>query len=419
MTPISRLITGLSIITVIVLSGCKDSCETQHTYTFFEPVYITLNEVRSGFQVTDPQPITNLGKIYLYGSTMLVNEVGEGVHIINNADPGNPIILKFIKIPGNFDIAVKDNVLFADSYIDLLSIDISDIDQIKLIHREENAFPGYNTQFGFTADQGNVITSWVEKETVEITKDCRYSGAVISLGFGVAMDAASSFESSIGGPVGMGGSMARFAIQKQFLYAVDSYEMHIFDISNSALPQKSNSIGIGWEVETIFPYKDKIFIGTRSGMFIYDSQIPGDPQFLSEFIHATACDPVVANDNYAFVTLRSGTPCEGFVNELNIIDIENIANPVLLKKIPMNNPHGLGLDGNTLFICEGEFGLKIYDISDIDRPALIKNVINIQVHDVIAWQGILIAIGEEGVYQYDYSNLDEISLLSFIQFDSK
>ena len=408
-------------IAYVSLTGCQDNCNTKSTYTFFEPVYKSLAEVRSEFDVVEPHPFKSSGKIYLYGTFVLINEVGTGVHIIDNSAPEDPKFLKFINIPGNFDIAVKDNILYADSYIDLLAIDISNMNNIQLLHRVENAFPGYNTQFGFSAEIGNVITLWEEKETVELSNDCRQTGAIIPMTFGVAMDEVSTLQaSSIGspmGPVGIGGSMARFAIQKQFLYAVDSYEMFVFSTDISSGPEKVNTTSIGWDIETIFPYKDKLFIGSSSGMFIYDSQNPSSPEYLSEFNHARACDPVVANDEYAFVTLRSGSRCEGFTNQLDIIDIKNIINPKLLHSVDLQNPHGLGLDSNTLFICEGEFGLKVFDISDINSLVLLKHVPSIQVHDVIPWQNTLLAVGEDGLYQYDYSDLDAITLLSFLPFE--
>jgi hypothetical protein len=222
--------------------------------------------------------------------------------------------------------------------------------------------------------------------------------------------------SAPGGPVGQGGSMARFAINEDYLYAVDSYDLNVFNISNLQVPALENQVYISWDVETIWPYKEFLFIGSRSGMFIFDSSNPASPMYKSSFMHVTACDPVVANDDYAFVTLRSGTECEGFTNQLDVINIENMNSPRLVKSYPMQNPHGLGIDENTLFICEGEFGLKVFNISDIN--AISSNQIahfeGIHAFDVIPYQKVLIMVGEGGLYQYDYSDLENITLLSSI-----
>ena len=409
-----------TFFTLLAFSGCTDTCETTNTYTYFEPIYATSQEVRDGFKIGEPAVLKSPGKIYLYGQYVLINEPGEGVHIINNADNKNPVIEKFIYIPGNFDIAVKNNILYADSYVDLLAIDISDIGNIRLVTRLENVFPNYNIQFGFAAGDGVIITGWEEVQKIEVTDECRSTGGIVLLEFGVAVaNDAFSASPNVSGPstpTGIGGSMARFAVQSDFLYAVDSYNLNVFDISDTSSPKYENTVEVSWNVETIFPFKDKLFIGAQAGMFIFDISVPASPAHVSSFLHVTACDPVVANDDYAFVTLRSGTACQGFTNQLDVIDISSIENPRLHRTYPMQNPYGLGLDGDVLFICEAEFGLRVYNIADVDNISsnLIAVFTDINVFDVIPWQKVLLAVGEDGLYQYDYSDIENIELLSFI-----
>jgi hypothetical protein len=142
---------------------------------------------------------------------------------------------------------------------------------------------------------------------------------------------------------------------------------------------------------------------------------------MSTFEHVTSCDPVVVNDDYAFVTLRSGTVCQGFTNQLDVIDISNLNNPYLVKSYPMTNPHGLGLDGDALFICEGDWGLKIFNASDINTIAdnLIKHYTDMHSYDVIPYNDNLIMIGMDGLYQYDYSSLENIQLLSHLPINNE
>ena len=82
----------------------------------------------------------------------------------------------------------------------------------------------------------------------------------------------------------------------------------------------------------------------------------------------------------------------------------------------MNNPYGLGIDGNTLFLCEGEFGLKVFDIEDINSISdnELAHFPDIHAFDVIPYQKVLLMIGEDGFYQYDYSDVQDIKLLSHI-----
>ena len=102
---------------------------------------------------------------------------------------------------------------------------------------------------------------------------------------------------------------------------------------------------------------------------------------------------------------------------VDIIDIKNISQPSLLVTYAMRNPHGLGKDGDLLFICDGDAGLKIYDASDPRALGdhLISVYQDINSYDVIPIGDILVMIGDDGLYQYDYSNIQNINLLSKIE----
>src|SRR5688500_13953400 len=85
---------GLSVL----LEGCTDRCETTNEYVYFEPVYTTVDAIRSGVGVVEPQQVKAVGKIYFKDGFLFVNEPGEGIHIIDNQNPANPIQRKFLKI---------------------------------------------------------------------------------------------------------------------------------------------------------------------------------------------------------------------------------------------------------------------------------------------------------------------------------
>jgi len=140
------LIAGLGIVSI---SGsytyCEDSegngCEVIYDA---EPVYMSYEELRtSAIRVQPNEPLTKTGKIYLYQNYLLVNSPNEGVHVYDNSDKQNPTHLAFINIPGNIDIAVKQDYLYVDSYVDLVVLDISDMSNIREVHRVTDIFP-YN-----------------------------------------------------------------------------------------------------------------------------------------------------------------------------------------------------------------------------------------------------------------------------------
>jgi len=409
----------------VFLGSCTDDCDSKLFYTYLAPVYMTTEEIRSSFEFREPADLSRPGKIYLYGSYLFVNESGKGVHIINNSDRKNPVSIGFVNIPGNYDMAVKGNILYADNYVDLLAIDISNVNDIKMVKRLEGVFnEHYYLDFGLN-NQESVVIAYEEIDTVWYDNpECgavmppflRMEGGFV---FGGAMDSQSlnSAPPTSGLPqVGIGGSMARFTIVNDILYTVGTYNLGVFDITMNSDPVFNNDINIGWNIETIFPFKNNLFIGAMNGMYIYDISEPTAPTHVSTYEHITSCDPVVVNDEYAFVTLRSGTPCEGFTNQLEVIDIGDLSRPRLLKTYPMENPHGLGLDGDALFICEGDWGLKVFNAADVMTISqnLIKHYTDMNAYDVIPYNDNLIMIGLDGLYQYDYSTLDNIEFLSHL-----
>ncbi len=408
----------------IFLSGCTDDCDSRLYYTYLEPVYMTTQEIREAFEFREPIELTFPGKIYLFGDYLFVNEVGQGIHIINNTDKRNPVNIGFVNIPGNYDMAVKGNILYADSYVDLLALDISNTNDVKLVKRLEGVFNDHYHYEFLDQNQEAVVVAYEETDTVWYDNpDCggvmppflRAEGGFV-LG-GAMNDSATPLSAPPSvSPTGIGGSMARFAIVNDILYTIGSYNLGVFDITSTSDPVFGNHVEIGWNIETIFPYENNLFIGAQNGMYIYDISEPSAPEFMSTFAHVNSCDPVVVNEDYAFVTLRSGTECEGFTNQLDVIDISNLYNPRLIKTYPMQNPHGLGLDGDALFICEGEWGLKIFNASDVNAITSnqIKHYTDMHSYDVIPFNDNLIMIGRDGLYQYDYSSLENIQLLSHL-----
>ena len=413
------------LILLLAFSGCTDTCTTTSTYTLYEPVYQSMSSLRLEVDVLPPQQRQSQGKIYIYGEYLLLGEPGIGIHIYNNKDKANPQAISFVNIPGNVDMAIKDGNLYADSYIDLLVFDMSDPTNLSLNNRLENVFPLYNSQFGFVAEGDQIVTALEEIEVVDVSTNCadQSPGLVFMEGDMLAMSVNASFSGTnlaATPSIGIGGSMARFTIVGEFLYTVDDYLMHVFDIIAPENPIASNTVDLGWGIETIFPFKNNLFIGSRSGMSIYNIDNPSQPEFMSTVQHITTCDPVVANDEYAFVTLRSDNAnnwCGNTsTNQLDVIDITDIANANLLHVYNMSSPYGLGLDGNTLFVAEGDEGLKIFDVSDVARidQNMIQHLQGFNAYDVIPLNGTLILTGNDGLYQFDYSNLNEIKFLSLI-----
>ena len=403
-----------SVIFSLLFQGCvKDTVRHTYSYTWFEPVYKTSEQVRQSIKSDLPVEIKTPGKLFIKGNYIFLNEVNKGVHVIDNSNPSAPVNKAFINIPGNIDIAVKGNTLYADLYTDLLTIDIADPMNVVTKKIIDNVFPHryYND---FIADTTKMIYSWIRHDTT-VTEEYIDGSQLFSSNGGVflATDMLSNNAAYSGGsPVGIAGSMARFALVNDYMYTVGQAELKSINISIPEEPVVAKTINLGWGVETIYPFKNKLFIGSNSGMFIYDITDAANPVQEGIFLHARVCDPVIADDEYAYVTLRNGTECQGFLNELDIVDIKNLSSPFLRKKYQMTNPHGLSKDGDLLFICDGIDGLRVLNAADVDDVKLIKQVTGMETYDVIAYGNVAIVVAKDGLYQFDYSNTANIHQLS-------
>lgn len=206
---------------------------------------------------------------------------------------------------------------------------------------------------------------------------------------------------------GQGGSLARFSIVGNYLYTVDDQKLHVYDISNGADPVLKKTTNAGFQIETIYPLNDKLFIGSSSAVYIFSITDPVNPQKLSTAISPQVlrhCDPVVAKDTVAFATLRTTGLCGGTQSILAVYDIRNITAPVQKATINLHEPYGLGYANDVLYVCDKSQGLVLFDISKPFEPVYIKNVTDGNYTDVICFQNTLICWVDDGVILYDISN---------------
>jgi hypothetical protein len=414
----------LLIFIMIGFSACvKDSCKQERTYTYYQPVYKTKEEVRTNIRNSTAHEIENPGKINIRGNYIFLNEIDKGIHIIDNSNPALPKNISFISIPGNMDIAVKGDILYADLYTDLVAIDISNAASVKLLKVIEGVFPHRYWGMGFSpnAQSDKIITEWVPRDTT-IRESCDGNEMIAFSSFagGDVFFSAEAKNSSVSkSPVGVGGSMSRFTIMNERLYTVGQAELDVFNIVNAKNPTHTGHVNLGWGIETIYPFKNNLFIGSQTGMFIFNVNNPDVPTPAGEFSHVRTCDPVIADDTHAYVTLRSGTTCQGFTNQLDILKLNNVNDPVHQKTYPLTNPHGLSKDGNLLFICDGNDGLKVFNAADVMDLKEVAHVTGIDTYDVIAMNKVALVIAKDGLYQYNYTNPADMKLLSRIGITRK
>ncbi|MDX1348930.1 MAG: hypothetical protein R3279_01720 [Putridiphycobacter sp.] len=422
MKKISFIVFALSFLVV----GCKDKQFQKYTanvpvYTDFEEFRTTLGTVK----YESAKTIEQKGNIYFKDNFLFILDNFDGIHIIDNSNPAAPINKGYYAITGVTGIAINNQYLYANAYTDLVVIDVSIIENPAEVGRIENVFdyalPNYDPQYPLAEVDFSkgIITGWKVEEYV--TDKEPIGGCFNCVNWALAESNGALFDASIGaGSQGQGisGSITKFSLLNNYLYVMDGNNLKPFDLSAPTRPSNTTDVGIWREVETLFAYNNHIFMGTTSGMLIYETSNKNVPSQVGLIEHAMACDPVVVDGDYAYVTLRTGTACSGQQNQLDVVDVTNYANPILKKTFALKNPHGLGIRNNTLFVCDGTDGLKIFDATDpLDvGNQKIKTYSSVQATDIIVLENTAMMIGDDGLYQYDISDLQNISKISKISF---
>ena len=410
----------LALITLSLSSCLKDTCKTKQTYVRYEAVYKTGNELRTELKVLAPQEIINPGKIYYYDHYLLIGELGKGIHVIDNARPESPVNLAFWAFEGNVDIAIHDSQMYLDQYVDLVTFDISNFLQPREICRRNDIFPS----LGFVQGKGYLVEYKSSEVSQEV--DCYqtqnygnyyYEGEFlwVDAAFAGSVTNTGTIPSSVvSQSTGIAGSYTRFCILNNFLYGVNSGNLMPFTLVENECPVPQVSVPVGWNIETIFPYKTNLYIGSTTGVFIFNTNNPYRPHQISAFSHVTGCDPVVCANDLAFVTIHNGTTCGGVRNQLDILNISDPYAPTVLQSYNMAYPQGLATTDQYLYVCDD--GFKIYDRSKPSNLKLKKHISGLDVTDVIALgNDLAILVGKDGFFQYNTTDADNPVLLSKIE----
>jgi len=349
---------------------------------------------------------------------LIIGDRGIGIHIIVNSDPTDPIPTHFLEIPGSTQLYVEGDYIYSNAYYDLLKIDISDMDQIRIIGRMEEAF---DIQY-FDFQDRALIGFNREEITEEITcDDFVWDGGTFFFDFEGTLLEDSAIPTSFISNGGTIGTANRMAVSGEDLFIINNNTLFSFNITDENLSTHSaygKSNHIGWNMETIYSKEDLLFIGSQNGMEIYQ-KATSSIEFVGSYTHATGCDPVLPTDTgVAYITLRSGDECPGDVNSLNVVDISNINDPFLIEEIQMVQPFGMALIDDRLYVGEGNNGLRVFDASNRDALTEVNYYPDLSAYDIIGHPTIpdvILLASESGLVQYDIVQ-DNYSPLSKILF---
>jgi hypothetical protein len=161
----------MKIIKYLLLFGAAILlCSDYYPTTIYVPVLMDRNEMELAVKLEPPRPMIEPGKIYYKTPWLMIVEKYKGVHLIDNSNPENPEKIGFVHIDGVRDIAMKDNVLYADNAVDLIAIKFNEsLTSVSVTQRLRNYFPKLTAPDGWnilTNQPANfIIVAWKTKNS--------------------------------------------------------------------------------------------------------------------------------------------------------------------------------------------------------------------------------------------------------------
>ena len=392
--------------------------------TYFVPVYETTDQLAQKVSIDPPKDYAEAGKIVTYQQYIFINKPQEGIHVVDNSDPANPQNLHFISIPGSLDMSIIDDHLYSDMYSALVVFDISSITEPQLVEdfTVEDVFYynpyitldmvintteiGQYTRYEPIDNSLGIVTGWRTEVRQEPLEDQQLRYLMLE---SADVSTTATTDGANFGEVSTAGSMTRFLPIESYLYTINFNELVLFSIAEDYRPSRFARLDTGTQAETLFQLNDLLFVGSTTGMLMYDVSSPSNPDYINSINHFRSCDPVVADTDYAYVTLRGGTNCFTETNELQIIAISDPQNLEVVSRQVMFNPHGLAIHGDFLIVCDGGAGLKVLDVEDRVNPEVVTTESIPFAYDIIVDYPNAVVVGEGVIYQYNLSTLPEIT----------
>lgn len=218
----------------------------------------------------------------------------------------------------------------------------------------------------------------------------------------------SSLDSLQSNNTGINGSITRFVINDNFMYAIDFNYLKIFDITNNDHPVFVSSTLVGYGLETIFVYDNYIYLGANDGVYVISISNPQTPVQLQKIQHTISCDPVVVQGNFAYSTQRVNAVGCGVMWQLSSLAVYDVTNPAqatLVKNIDMENPYGLAIEGDWLLVCDpGKGGIVVYNISNPANPTEMTVAQVTEPRDIILMYPYMVVSTNSKFELYNYSD---------------
>lgn len=133
--------------------------EGMHMVSGLRPVYEVNAMTRAISYAEGAKPIFRAGNIYAYNQYIFQVDQGRGIHVINNTDAAHAERIGFINVHGCAQISIRGQYLYTNSLDDLVTLDISNPEEVVEVSRVVSAFPEFrNAQSLFMPEEPGYFT---------------------------------------------------------------------------------------------------------------------------------------------------------------------------------------------------------------------------------------------------------------------
>jgi hypothetical protein len=153
----------------ILPTGCSKADPDLLNGVGKKPVYIPLSELHHiGNEA--PRSIQMTGTIFLQDTLLFILEQRKGIHVINIKDSLNTVKVTFLRIPAITDFTITDGRIYADSWKDLVVIDITNLYQIQETGRLTDVIqpplypPMYQGMFECVDESKGAVVDWIDAQ---------------------------------------------------------------------------------------------------------------------------------------------------------------------------------------------------------------------------------------------------------------
>ena len=152
------------ILLVLLVSLNSMKCEEIRESSSYEPVVLGRAEFESAVTLYPARPIYRAGKIYIKDDLMFLNEINAGFHVYDYSTPTAPTAIAFINIPGATDLAIRDNIIYINQAVDLVTLSYNTgSDQLEVLFRNRNVFPPKMSPDGFfNSEDDEIVIEWIQ-----------------------------------------------------------------------------------------------------------------------------------------------------------------------------------------------------------------------------------------------------------------